>query len=231
MNVIVDYRASKSTFDALLKLNYNVIKTPAVSSVYDAINGHSDIMFHKIMENKAVCEPSVYDYFKEKLPACSLKKGNTLIKNNYPYDIAYNVCQVSDKIICNIKYTDKEILNQYDEMGYRPIDVKQGYAKCSICVVSDNAIITADKGIAKIAEANDIDVLLTSNDDVKLPGMKNGFFGGATGLLSKDRLAVNGNIKYHRDHKRILDYCSNYGVNVISLNDEEIVDIGSIIVI
>ena len=66
MNVIVDYRASKSTFDALLKLNYNVIKTPAVSSVYDAINGHSDIMFHKIMENKAVCEPSVYDYFKEK---------------------------------------------------------------------------------------------------------------------------------------------------------------------
>ena len=44
-------------------------------------------------------------------------------------------------------------------MGYEIINVKQGYAKCSICVVSDNAIITADKGIAKAAIQNRIDVL------------------------------------------------------------------------
>jgi len=231
VKIIVDYRTSKDAIDTLLNMNYTVIKTPKLSSVYDAINGHSDIMFHRISENEVVCEPSVYDYFQSNLPDVCLIKGKTFLKDKYPFDIAYNVCALSDRIICNKNNTDKVILIRYEEMGYKVIDVKQGYAKCSICTVSDNAIITADKGIAKLAEKNGIDVLLTCNDDIKLPSMKNGFFGGATGLLSKDKLAVNGNIEYHRDHKRILDFCSKYGVSVISLSNDEIVDVGSIIVI
>jgi len=231
VNVIVDFRTSEVSIETLKRLNYNVIKTPMLKSVYDAICGHADIMLHKTCDNEIICEPSIYDYFKLKLTGCNTVKGESLLNDKYPYDIAYNVCCVSNKVFCNTKYTDKKILYRYNEMDYEIIDIKQGYAKCSVCVVSDNAIITGDKGIAKAAEKNNIDVLLTSNDDIKLPGMNNGFIGGATGLLSKDRLAVNGNIEYHRDCRKIIDFCTGYGVEIISLNTGRIVDIGSIITV
>ena len=80
MKIIVDYRTSKDAIDTLLNMNYTVIKTPKLSSVYDAINGHSDIMFHRISENEVVCEPSVYDYFQSNLPDVCLIKGKTFLK-------------------------------------------------------------------------------------------------------------------------------------------------------
>ena len=52
MKVIVDYRASEETFDALLKLGYEIIKTPKIETVYDAISGHPDIMFQHIVTNR-----------------------------------------------------------------------------------------------------------------------------------------------------------------------------------
>lgn len=231
MNVIIDYRASKDTFDALLKMGFNIIKTPKLNSVYDAICGHADIMFHKINDNEAVCEPRVYDYFHLKLPEMKIAKGETILNEKYPYDIAYNVCSVSNKIFCNIPNTEKEILKRYEAMGYDIIHINQGYAKCSICVVSDNAIITADKGICRVAEKNEVDVLMVDDIDIKLNGFEHGFIGGATGLISKNKLAINGNIERYRDCTKIIDFCNKYNVEVISLNDAEIVDIGSIITI
>ena len=229
MNVIIDYRASQATFDALLKMGFNIIKTPEIDFVYDAISGHPDIMLHKISANEVVCEPRVYDYFHLKLPEMKITKGASFLKAIYPYDIAYNVCSVSNKIFCNIPNTEKEILKRYDEMGFDIIHVNQGYTKCSICVVSDNAIITADKGICKAAEKNRIDVLMVDDKDIKLKGFEHGFIGGATGLISKNKLAVNGNIERHREYIKIINFCKKYNVEVISLNDGEITDLGSII--
>ena len=231
MNVIIDFRASNDTIDALSKLNFNVIKTPELTSVNQAISGHSDIMIHKASEKELVCEPTVYDYFESKLPGYKIIPGEKKLKEKYPYDIAYNVCLISNKIFCNIPNTEKMILNRYEQMGFEIIHINQGYAKCSICIVSDNAIITSDKGIMTTAERNGIDVLLTNDDDIKLPGFNHGFIGGATGLISENKLAINGNIEMHRNSKQIIDFCSRYGVEVISLNKNAIVDIGSIIII
>lgn len=229
MNIIIDYRASKETFDALKQMKFNIVKTPKHKFVYDAISGHPDIMVHKIGDNELITEPSVYEYFKLKLPEHTVGIGETFLNDKYPGNIAYNVCALSNKIFCNIPNTDRKIFKRYEQMGYEIINVKQGYAKCSICVVSDNAIITADKGIAKAAIQNRIDVLEITNGDVRLDGFEYGFFGGATGLVADNMLAVNGNIERHTDAKRIVDFCANYGVNVISLNNGYIYDIGSII--
>jgi 2-hydroxy-3-keto-5-methylthiopentenyl-1-phosphate phosphatase len=42
-------------------------------------------------------------------------------------------------------------------------------------------------------------------------------------------LAVNGNIKLHPDFEKIIEFCKKYDVEVVSLNNGEIVDVGSII--
>lgn len=229
MNVVIDYRASTKTVDTLKKMGYNVIFTPHLSILYNTICGHSDIMLHKINKNTVVVEPTVYNYFLEKMKNITVLKGITMLKSEYPFDIAYNCARVGNNIFCNEKFTDKRILNHYRENGYKIINSKQGYAKCSICIVSDNAIITSDKNISIQAEKNRIDVLRVDDSKIKLIGFEHGFIGGATGLITKDILAVNGDIQFHSDCNKILDFCYGYNIKVLSLNNEEITDIGSII--
>lgn len=230
-NVIVDFRTAKKTTDTLSSMNYNVIKTPKLNNVCEQISGHTDIMLHVLNETTLVCEESVFDYFKDKLPDFNIIKGTARLSSGYPYDIAYNTARVGNNIFCCEKYTEKTILNFYYEHDFKIVNIKQGYAKCSICAVSDNAIITQDTGIYKAAGKNGIDALLIHDEGVRLDGFKNGFIGGASGLLDTHTLAFNGNINYHADCGKITDFCNKYNVNIISLNEDMLYDIGTVTVV
>lgn len=231
MNIVLDYRASTVSVDALNNMGYDVIKTPNISTLYSTICGHADIMLHKIDKNAVIVEPTVFDYFSAKLSNVTVMQGNTVLGNKYPFDIAYNCARIGKNIICNEKYTDSKILEYYYENGFKILNTKQGYAKCSICIISDNAIITSDKNISKLAEKNEIDVITVNDDKIELQGFEHGFIGGATGLISDSTLAVNGDINLHSDCNKILDFCSIYNIDILSLNNEIIKDIGSILTI
>ncbi len=228
-NVIIDYRASSKTVDALKNMNLNIVKTPQLNTVYATICGHSDIMVHKLCEGLIVAEPTVYEYFKEKLTGIEVLKGKSILSDKYPFDIAYNAALVGKNLFCNRNFTDEVILNYAEKNGINIINTKQGYAKCSVCAVSDEAIITSDKNITIAAEKNKIDVLQVDDSSIKLIGFEHGFIGGATGLIKENVLAVNGNIKLHTDYDKIYSFCNKHGVAIISLNDDKIEDIGSII--
>ena len=225
--VVVDFRISNKSENELKKLGYRVIKTQKNPNVCDAICGHPDIVLCKLKNHDFVVDTT----FRGLLLCCegNFIIGKSLLKDKYPFDIAYNSALVGNKLFCNEKYTDKAILDYCINKDIKILDIKQGYAKCSICTVSDNAIITADKNISNTAIKNDIDVLLIENKGIILNGYSEGFIGGATGLIEKDLLAVNGNIELHNDYQRIKAFCAKYGVNVVSLSDEPIYDIGSII--
>lgn len=226
---IIDYRASAKTVDALEKLNFSVIKTPQLTTLYTTICGHSDIMVFKAQNDEIIVEPTVFKYFSNKLTNIEVVAGNTILNEKYPFDIAYNAALVGKKLICNEQFTDDKILDFANRNDIKIVNTKQGYAKCSICIISDEAIITSDKNIQIAAEKNKIDVLMVDDTSIKLNGFEHGFIGGATGLISKNILAVNGDINYHKDCNRIVDFCKSYGIEVISLNNEQIDDIGSII--
>ena len=228
-NAIVDYRASAKTVGALEKLGFSVVKTPQMTTLYTTICGHSDIMVFKAGEKRIIAEPTVFEYFKNSLPEVEVVPGKTILNAKYPLDIAYNVALVGDKLFCNEKYTDKEILEFADRNGIKILNTKQGYAKCSICIVSNDAIITSDKNIQIAAEKNKIDVLMVNDSSIKLEGFEHGFIGGATGLIEKNILAVNGDINHHKDCNRIVDFCKMHKIEVLSLNNGPIIDIGSII--
>lgn len=226
---IIDSRASVKTTDALEKYGFNVVLTPKLDHVYTTICGHSDIMVHKLCDNSIIAEPTVIDYFKEKLPGIEVVSGETILKDKYPYDIAYNAARVGNNIICNKNFTDNKIIDFANRNDIKLLNTKQGYAKCSICVISDNAAITSDKNIQSVLNKNGIDVLLVDDSKIKLKNFEHGFIGGATGLLNKNKLAVNGNISLHTNYTEIIEFCKKYDVEVISLNNEEITDIGTII--
>ena len=59
--------------------------------------------------------------------------------------------------------------------------------------------------------------------------MPYGFIGGASGLFDEGMLVFNGNIKTHPDYNNIKYFCTNHHVNIYSLHDGELEDIGSVI--
>lgn len=230
-NILIDYRTSQSSIDMLEKLQFNIIKTKPINTLYDTVNGHPDMQIHSIAHKTFVCEPSVYHYYKEKLVNCKIICGNTHLTTKYPYDIAYNVLKIGNNMFHSLKYTDSKILEYYKSIGINLINVNQGYTKCSVCIISDNAIITSDKMIYCKAKENNIDALLINCGEIILSDINYGFIGGCTGLISENILAVNGNIKLHSEYERIQNFCDNHNVEILCLNKEKMIDIGSIILI
>lgn len=226
---IVDYRTDKESIKELNKLGVKVFKSCFIPSLYDAVCGHPDMQIHHLGGNRFVCAPEAFEHYTKLLPEADIIKGSKALIAAYPGDICYNAAAFGNYLICNAVSTTIEISSEYQRRGQTILNVKQGYAKCSICIVNDNAIITADEGIYKTALENKIDALKICEGFITLKNMSYGFIGGATGLIAHDALAVNGDIKTHKDSANIISFCKNYGVEVVSLKKGEIEDIGSIL--
>ncbi len=226
--VLIDYRAEKA-FKALKAFGIKVIVTPNVNIAYSAISGHADIAFHHLNEQYAVAAPDVYDYYCSIFGKEHIICGDKKIESTYPGDAAYNIARIGNTIFHNLKYTDKNILEYYRAKGTKLINIKQGYSKCSVCIVSETALITEDISIQKAALKESFDVLLIGKGAVSLKGFPYGFIGGASGLISNDVLLFNGKIENHPDFCRIKSFCANYGVKTMSAGNYTLEDIGSII--
>ncbi len=229
MKAIVDYRIGAAAEAALLAQGCGIVKTMPLDAVYPEICGHPDIQLHAACD-KIICAPQTYEYYKTALDGYNIVRGSYALGAAYPYDIAYNVCRIGKYAVCNVAHTAPEILNAYSAAGVETLDTKQGYAKCSICVVSDTAAITADAGIYKLLTAKGIDVLKIAPGHIGLYGM-DGFIGGASGLIKKGLLNFNGRINTHPDGGRIKDFCKSHGVVCVSLHGGKLTDIGSILVV
>ena len=191
--------------------------------LYDEIRSHADIQVHSAGE-RLICAPEVYGYYNERLTGADIVCGAREVGAKYPADILYNACGMGDTVICNAAHTAPEVLGEYK----RVLNVRQGYAKCSICVVSDSAAVTSDEGIYKILKDNGFDVLKIRPGYIRL-GKMAGFIGGASGLLRQGLIGFCGDLMSHPDGAEIAAFCRSAGVDTVSLGKGGLVDVGSII--
>ncbi len=229
IGVIADFRLDEESKITLHEVGINIIPTFKVSNLQDAVCGHPDMMIHHIDSNRFVVAAEAYEHFSKKLPDAHLIKGSKKLNYNYPDDILYNCASFGNFVVCNAAYTAIEILSEYRSLNREILNTKQGYSKCSVCIINDNAIITADSNIEKICKENKIDVLKINPGYIELKGMNYGFIGGSTGLIDENILAVNGELKTHIDGENIKAFCKNYGMNVLELKKGVITDVGSIL--
>ena len=226
--VLIDYRTCEESIEELNRLGVTVYKSTTVKTLYDEVKGHPDMQIHFI-NNKAICAPEVYDYYISlDLTDIELIRGSKHLKPTYPDDVAYNVCSLGEYVILRPLSVAKEIFAEYHYLKKNILNSRQGYAKCSICVVNDNSAITTDAGVYKLLKENKLNVLKISEGYIELNKMK-GFIGGASGLVNDNTLVFNGELKTHPDCDNIISFCKNVGVDTVSLNKGNLVDIGSIL--
>ncbi|MGL5314982.1 MAG: DUF6873 family GME fold protein [Peptostreptococcaceae bacterium] len=228
---LVDKRITSNMKKSLNRKNIKIIETPECPNTYNAIKHHPDISVCKINDNNIIVAPNVYEYYKEVLDEHNFNviEGNSVIESKYPNNIQYNVCIFGKYALHNFAYTDKRILDYLNDNNFIKINIKQGYSKCSICIVDENSIITSDEGIFEEVKKFDIDCLLIEKGYIDLFDLNYGFIGGCSGLISKTELAFYGDITKHPDYDKILKFVESKNKSIVCLSNENLLDLGSII--
>lgn len=150
---------------------------------------------------------------------------DTPLGDKYPADVPLNAALFGNYAILN----SKTVCPNIDFSGRTLIPVRQGYTKCSVVPVTENAIITDDVSIALAAEKSGLAVLLVSKGDVALSGREYGFIGGCCGLVAPDTMLFNGSLASHKDGEKIRAFLSSFGVRAEEAGDFQLTDIGSIL--
>lgn len=228
---VVDGRISKGVENGLAAIGIQTIKTKAHPSLYDAVAFHPDMFLHHICGKNIVFAPGTSEDTIRELEnhGFQLIRGETELKYKYPGNISYNAARVGKFVFHNTKYTDKILKSFFSKLEVELIHVNQGYAKCAISVVDENSIITMDMGIAKIADKKGLDVLLIEEKNILLSGLDYGFIGGSSGLIATNKWAVAGSFDTLEYCDEILNFLNKKGIKIISLSNQQVVDIGSVI--
>lgn len=151
--------------------------------------------------------------------------------SKYPGNILLNCAVLEKYVFCNQKYVDPVVIDFCENFNKELVHVAQGYANCSTAVVAHDAVITADPSIYQAAAGLGLDVLKIREGHILLKGYPYGFIGGCCGLLETDLLAFTGNIQKHPDYEKIKSFALNRSVNLHSLYDGPLTDIGGIVVL
>ena len=232
MYAITDKRLTESSLSALEGMGFDVILMPPADYLQQGVASHTDMLIF-IGFGRLYCHERYYLQNKElidkivEISNLDLSVSDEPTGEKYPLDVLFNACILGNMLVCNQNTVSKLIINEAKKQGMRIVNVPQGYTKCSVCVVSEDAVITADKTIAEACSNEGIDVLLVSEGHISLPPYNFGFIGGASGTNS-DKVLFCGSIDSHPDGDKIKRFCEKHKKNAISLSDGELQDIGSL---
>lgn len=230
--------AAKPLIEYLCSNGYEPCFTQPISTIAEPINLHPDMR---------MCKLGVRD----DSPVFHGDYG--ALGMTYPDDICFNACCTGRYFIHNLKYTSSVLLSfiygsatlsqishagEYTcnsdcfdnriEATLIPVNVMQGYAKCSIVVVDENSIITYDDGITKACRMAGMDVLHVHAGNILLPGYSTGFIGGCSGRIGNE-IVFNGDLSAHPDFHIIKSFIEGRNLNCTWFSGYPLTDIGSII--
>lgn len=225
---IVDYRLTNEEESNLQKLNCSIIKTEPCNLVYEEICGHPDIQLHILEDKTAILHKDASLTFESQLKNAGLNiiRSKNSLTNTYPNDIILNAVSTNNFFIHNLKHTDDMLLKICKNKT--PLDVNQGYTKCSTVILNDSAFITSDKSIHDALTKKNADVLFLPPGNISLPGLNYGFIGGTCGMLNKNTLVFYGNLDFYPYKNSIINFLNKYNINCIYLSQTPLIDRGSI---
>ena len=217
--------------EPLANLGITPIYVPNSQILSEYENSHADMLVCHLKGRELALCGEIYDSFVSKYTDFGFLfvQGSAHTGNEYPSDVSYNLLVFGNRYIGRGDVADSELVKHLNRHGFEECRVRQGYAKCSVCIVTESAVITADSGIATALAATGTEVLKISAGGIDLPGCNYGFIGGASGKISKHKLAFTGRLDNHPDIEQILRFLEIHGVEPVWLTDLPCFDVGSIL--
>ena len=239
--IIADSRMPEDAKKNLKKLG-NVLFLNSTEITYDSISSHPDIFFFQ-KDDALIYAPNAPKRIIKELKKRKIKliEGKKEVGKKYPETGPYNAVGIGNLLIHNLKHTDETILSSYENH----INVNQGYTRCNLLALNENAFITSDVGIFNAVNRQQTtdnslypheslvetyvrtSVLYIDPKQIKLEGQKNGFFPGCCGVW-KNNLIVCGSTKNLKEKAELDKFLKDNNFNLIELYDGDLVDVGSV---
>ena len=229
---IVDSRIEKDAERALSDYADKIIKLPPFKRLQEPVSAHPDMLMFPT-ENSIITDKQYVKENAEIFREISEWSGRRIVLCNkafspsYPDDVKFNCFAVEKTLFGLAASLSEKVLEWAEENCVSVKNVKQGYAKCSACIVSENAVITEDTSIERAMVENGIDVLRVTSGQVALDGYDRGFIGGASGS-DRENVFFCGDISRHPNYVEIESFCRRHGKNCVSLGNVRLYDIGTI---
>lgn len=212
-NIYLSKNANKLLIDYFHEKGWRINIIEGVIDMDFAIRTHPDIYMCKLGISK---ESPIFFGATSKLG------------KSYPYDIIYNAACTGKYFIHNLHYTDKELMRVAEDFGFLPVNIRQGYSKCSLAIVDEDSVITSDEGSAKVLRTKGLNVLLIKKGHIKLNPYEYGFIGGCCARIGNE-MVFNGNLSAHPDFEAIEEFIESRGLSLKYFEEYELEDIGSIL--
>lgn len=209
-------------------LGIETISLPKNPFLDDEINEHADILSFNCGDGRIYLDSSIIGEISGLLTdyrAIPCK----LIKSPYPNDVKLNAALLGDKLVCNKKTVSNELLKWANDQNKQIINTKQGYTKCNMCILNDNAVITEDGNIACLLKNYQYNVLKLQPGYVALSKAHYGFIGGACAKISDREIYFSGDISSHPDFLKISSFLNMFGFNMIYNSNRPLKDFGGIV--
>ena len=221
---------AEDVISALQSAKIAVVPVEPNENLPIGIASHADLQILHLGENSvltASCSKKSTDMLN--MLGFDIKNTENELDFSYPNDCLINAEIIGRNIIVNPDIIDQNLMQFAEENNYNIIGVKQGYAKCSVLAVAEDAVITADAGIAKILEQKEIEVLKIKEGGIYLKGYDTGFIGGCGGMVEQKILGTSGDLKSIYDYENIKDFLRNRNIYAENLGGRSLRDIGGIL--
>lgn len=229
---IVDSRISKDALGALSCHTDKIIKLPPFTRLQNPVSAHPDMLLFPA-EQKIITSASYFEENRSLFEELSVLSGREIavdsseVAPSYPQDVKFNCFVAGGQLFGLVSALSEQVLHWARGSRIPVVNIRQGYAKCSTCIVTHNTVITEDAGIERAMQNRGIDVLRITSGQVALDGYDCGFIGGASGTDSES-VYFCGDISKHPDFDKIDDFCRRHGKNCISLGSDSLYDVGTI---
>ena len=212
----------------LTELGIECITIPSSDSLFEEIKNHADILCFNCGNKEIIVNAQIAGELVGKLKD-STRIPCKNIKSPYPDDVKLNAALIGNKLICNKDFVADEIKSFCNENNITIIHTRQGYAKCSLCVVTEKAVITEDDGLACLLKNYQFDVLKIQPGFVHLSDKHYGFIGGASGKISEHQMYFSGDLRKHPDYEEILSFLNRYNIKPVFNKNRQLNDFGGFI--
>ena len=230
-HVIISSSLPRLCRDKLCELGFEPIVMPPYKRLQRGVAAHPDMLLFLLgdvcLTTKEYFEVARESFDKIEALGYTLRLSDEIPSAEYPNDVLFNSVLIGNNLYGYEKGMSKALIELARERGINTLNVRQGYTKCSTLKVSENAVITADSGIAEAMSACGIDVLSVSAGSIRIDGYDTGFIGGCAGQ-TKDAVYFCGDVFSHPDGKAINEFCKKHKKECVSLENNTLFDAGSL---
>ncbi len=245
--IFVHQGVSGEVCEAINRFGFTVVRLPSFIVLNALIREHPDSLVFPLPDGRILLHSDYYGANGAFFDVLGLPVATTdePIGEKYPDDILLNALVLGSTLYGRLDKISRMITGAYAER----VNVKQGYARCSVLALGDNAAVIADRGLAGALGSRGVDVLLLPPGGIRLgsgihaagkyadekyAGGKyadGGFIGGSGVMLRGDLCGFFGDINGYAHYAELCEFADAHGVELVSLGTFPLSDLGGAVIV